>query len=723
MKQGIKSPKKKGVASVPVIMQMENMECGSACLAMILAYYGKWIPLSKLRERCGISRDGVKMSTIAKTARSLGLKAQGYRYEPEEFFKNATFPCVVHWRFKHFIVIKGWRGRYVYINDPAGGALKITMEEFDECFTGVCVCFEPDEGFTPSGSQRSILSYIGSTLKNSKQAFVFVAVATVVTTLSAAIVPAVSRVFVDRILSDRSPEWLLPILILLGVLCGVQIVVGCVQSVYQMKLFGMLGVRGGSRYMWHLFHMPARFFFQRHPGDLQQNEEATRMIAETFIMRVVPILINTVMMVYYIVVMFRYSWILSAIGLTFVFINLLLSRYIANRRINIMRVIKRDMARMMSTSMAGVSMLETIKASGAENNFFGRWSGYQANMSNQLMKYEKVSQVLGSIPGTLIRISSVLILCLGVYFIFRGYFTVGMVMAFQSYLTAFMAPAQQVIDSGQMIQEMRTDMERIEDIMEYPEQKTFAEDDVTGEFRKLKGSIEIDHVTFGYNESAEPLIRDFSLKVEPGSSVAVVGSSGCGKSTILSLISGLYQPWEGTVTFDGRRMEEIPKSVFRGSVAVIDQKIILFHDTIANNIRMWDRSIEDFEIVLAARDAQIHDEILKRKNGYEHVLSEGGSDFSGGERQRLEIARALATDPSVIIMDEATSALDAATENRVVKAVKDRGITCFIVAHRLSTIRDCDKIIVLDRGRVVETGDHEELMKLKGMYHSLVSNN
>jgi len=723
MKKRIKSPIKKGIAAVPVIMQMESMECGAACLAMILAWYGKWISLSRLRELCGISRDGARFSTIAKTARSLGLKAQGYRYELDNFFEHAAYPCIVHWNFTHYIVVKGRRGRYIYVNDPASGEVRMTMEDFDEGYTGISLFLEPDEGFTPSGRQKSMFSYISGTLKNARGALLFTAAATLVTTLSTALVPALSEVFVDRVLSRRSPEWLMPVLLLLGVLCLVQIVTGCVQAVHQMKLFGLLGVNGSSRYMWHLFHMPVRFFFQRHPGDLQQNEDATRMIAETFIMRIVPLLINSVMMLFYLVVMFRYSWLLTVIGLFFVFINLALSRYIAARRINIMRVIRRDTAKMMSSSMAGVGMLDTIKASGAENDFFGRWSGFQANMSNQTMKYEKVSQILGSIPGTLIRLSSVVILCMGVYFVARGYFTVGMVMAFQSYLIAFMNPAQQMIDSGQMIQEMRTDMERIEDIMEYPEYEPFADDDQTEEFRKLKGNIELDHVTFGYSSAQDPLIRDFSLKVAQGSSVAVIGSSGCGKSTLLSLISGLYQPWEGTITFDGMTMDQIPASVFHGSVVVIDQKIILFKDTIANNIRMWDQSLEDFEIVLAARDAQIHEQILKRKGGYNHVLLEGGADFSGGERQRLEIARALVTDPSIIIMDEATSALDAATESRVVQAIKDRGITCFIVAHRLSTIRDCDKIIVLDQGTVKEEGTHEELMKRKGLYYALVNNN
>ena len=530
MKKKIRAPKSSGVARVPIVMQMENMECGAASLAMVLAYYGKWVPLSQLRKLCGVSRDGAKMSTIAKSARMLGLNAQGYRYEVDEFFEKTTYPCIVHWRFTHFVVVCGRRGNTVYINDPASGSEKISLQEFDEAYTGLCLRFSPGEDFEPTGSPRSMVSYLKENLKEAKSTVCFVAAASLIISLTGLLLPAASRVFLDRVLSGTNPGWLKPLLAFLGVLCLIELVVGCVQAVYQMRLFGVLGIRASSRYMWHIFHLPSEFFFQRQPGDLQQNEEANRQISETLILRIVPLITGLVMMLFYAFAMIRYSLFLSAIGFLVVAVDLFLTRYIAARRINILRVMKRDRGKLMTSSMAGVHMIETIKASGAENAYFGRWAGYQANVNEQNTRFEKVTQILGSLPATLIRLSSVLLLCGGVYLVIQGQFSLGCVVAFQSLLTAFMEPALGLVNSDQMIQEMRTDMERIEDIMAYPEYDLLQEDDSEKEYRRIQGDIELRGVTFGYTPLEPPQVENLSIHIPAGSSVAIVGASGCGKS-------------------------------------------------------------------------------------------------------------------------------------------------------------------------------------------------
>ena len=427
------------------------------------------------------------------------------------------------------------------------------------------------------------------------------------------------------------------------------------------------------------------------------------------------------MMVFYLVVMLRYSIPLTVVGLLTLAVNTVVSRYISAKRINITRVSMRDSAKLSSATVAGISMIETIKSSGAENGYFAKWAGYQASVNSSQVKALKIDQKLGILPEIVTFINDSIILILGIYLIIQGKFTYGSVLFFQGLLTSFMAPANTLISSNQLVQEMRTEMERIEDVMEYPDDAVFDETPSDNEMNKLSGNIELKNVVFGYSPLAEPLIKDFNMTVKPGKSVAIVGASGCGKSTMSKLISGLYRQWSGEILFDGKPMNKIPKNVFRGSVAVVDQDIILFEDTIANNIKMWDDSIEDFEMILAAHDAGIHDDIMQRPKGYQHKLIEGGKDFSGGQRQRMEIARALAQEPTVIILDEATSALDAKTEYEVVKAIRNRGITCIVIAHRLSTIRSCDEIIVMEHGEIKDRGTHKELMAGSDIYRSLVS--
>ena len=721
-RQKIKQPLTKGVAKVPVVMQMEALECGAASLAMICAYYNKWIPLEQIRVDCGVSRDGANAKNLLVAARNYGFTAKGYRYEPDDLKKHGKFPCIIHWNFNHFVVLDGFKGKKAVINDPAKGNYTVSMETFDKSFTGICLMFEPNENFVPSGKRKSVLSFAVKRLSGAKVAVVFVVFTTLISALIGVITPAFSRIFMDRLLTHESPDWFYPFLIALSAMSALQLVISALETYYSNRINGKLATIGSSTFMWKVLHLPMEFFSQRLAGDIQGRQGSNAGIANSVVNTFAPLALNAIMMVFYLVVMIRYSWILTLVGLSSLVINAWMSSIISKKRVNITRVSMRDSGKLAGATVAGVEMIETIKASGAENGFFERWAGYQASVNAQKVKYAKINQYLGMIPSVVSTITGIVVLTLGVWFAMEGTFTVGMIMAFQGVLSSFSAPATTFISAGQTIQEMRTQMERVEDVMEYREDDCYKTEVKEESFAKLKGNIELKNITFGYSRLSDPVIKDFSLNIKPGQRVALVGTSGCGKSTISKLVSGLYQPWSGEILYDGKHLSEIDRDVFTGSLAVVDQEITLFEGTISDNIKMWDNSIEDFEMILAARDAQLHEEIMHRDGGYNYRIAEGGKDFSGGQRQRLEIARVLAQDPSIIILDEATSALDAKTEYDLVKAVKDRGITCIVVAHRLSTIRDCDEIIVLDHGVTVERGTHEELYAKGGKYTQLVSN-
>lgn len=723
-KNGIPLPKRSGVAKTPVIMQMEAAECGAASLSMILAYYGKWVPLEQARLDCGVSRDGSNAKNIYRAAMQYGLGAKAYRFEPDDLRQKASYPCILHWGFNHFVVLNGFHRNGAIINDPARGLVTVSMEELDENFTGVCLMFEPKEGFEPGGSKKSVLQFAKQRLEGTAAAFLFVMAVTVATALIGVLQPVFSRIFIDRLLGEGGGAWLSFFLFGITSLAVAEFMLAWMRAVNLLKIQGKFAVVANSEFMWHVLKLPMEFFSQRLAGDIAMRQKANQNIASSLVQTFAPLVMNGVMMVFYLVVMVRYSLPLTCIGMASILINVWLASVISAKRIHITRVLMRDQGNLDGVTYTGIEMIETIKSSGAENGFFEKWSGIQASVNTQRGKYAKLDGYIGVLPAFVVTVSDVFILTIGAWFIIQGNFTTGMLLAFQGFMQAFRNPAQMLLTAGQNIQEMRTNMERIQDVMEYPEEEKYRQDmevDEDVEYGKLQGNVELRNVTFGYSRLEEPLVSDFSISIKQGQRIALVGASGCGKSTVSKLISGLYQPWSGEILIDGMPISKIHHQVFAGSLAVVDQDIILFEDTIANNIKMWDSTIEDYEMILAARDAQLHEDIMQREGGYQYRILEGGKDFSGGQRQRLEIARVLAQDPTIIIMDEATSALDAKTEYDVVNAIKDRGITSIVIAHRLSTIRDCDEIIVMDHGKIAERGTHEQLMALGGRYRELVT--
>ena len=688
---------KSKLAKVPQVMQMEVVECGAASLTMILAHYGKWLPLEEVRAACGVSRDGSSAKMILQAARNYGLDAKGFRMSPEAL--EGKQPAIIHWNFEHFVVFRGFdrKGR-ACINDPGIGPVKWPMEEFRKHYTGVCLTFEPTEKFEKGGQQTSILSYMKKNLNG--------------------VSPLFTRIFLDEILSGKNADWVKWFFIGMGALAVFQFFVVLLQSRYTKRVAGALALKSNKDYLRHLLRLPMSYFAMRHVGDLQQRMHLNQEITNSLIEVLAPQVINIGLLVLYLFLMFSYSFWLTIIGFVAAGVNLAIVHYFANLRINLIRSMEQSEGQYFSATISCIDNMESIKAAGAETGFFKYWSGLWAHKFNVNANADKQQAQMALLPVMANALCSVAVLVLGAYLILQGDLTVGMLMAFQGFMGSFLAPVNELVNGSQKIVEMRSQMERVEDVMKYPEDHRDSEKEILQ--GKLGGLLEMKHVTFGYSPIQPPLIEDFNLRVEPGHSVALVGPSGCGKSTLAKLISGLYKPWSGEILFDGRPIESIPNEELTNSVAVIDQNVVLFDDTIAQNIRMWDPSIEDFTLMMACNDAEIRADIVSRPEGFDTKIVKGGQNFSGGQRQRFEIATALAREPIVLIMDEATSALDPKTEDEVMKRIRSMGPTQIIVAHRLSTIRDCDEIIVMDQGKILQRGRHEELIAQEGFYQKLM---
>ena len=703
---------------VPMVMQMEAVECGAASLAMILAYYGKWLPLEQVREACSVSRDGSSMKNILLAAKTYGLEPSAYKVSAEDL--SGMEPAIIHWNFEHFVVFKGMRKGKAYLNDPGIGPVEIPMDEFRRSFTGVAMTFELTDHFQPSGHPTSIFSYIKHNLSGANEAFWLTFIFTLLLAVVTLTLPLLTRVFFDEILSGRNAQWATIFFCLMAALALFNFIVTLWQQRYSKRIAGQLALRGNINYLRHLLRLPMSFFAMRFVGDLQQRQRLNETITHSLVEVLAPQAINVMLLVLYFILMLSYNYVLTMIGVAAAFVNLAVVHHYAGQRLNMVRSTQQSMGKYYSATVSCLENIESIKAAGAEEGFFQYWSGLWSRMFNKQREMRIQQSEMSLLPTLTSNLLTMAVLLVGAWYILQGDLSVGMLMAFQGFMTAFMAPVEKIVNAGQQLLEMRSQIERVDDVMKYPEDQHA--DGEHSEAGKLLGELELRDVTFGYNRTQPPLIDHFNLHLRAGESVAFVGSSGCGKSTLAKLISGLYKPWSGEILFDGRPIESISSDELTNSIAVVDQNIVLFDDTLSQNIRMWDQSIEDFAILMACSDAQVHSDIMNRPEGLATKVVRGGKNFSGGQCQRFEIATALAREPMILIMDEATSALDPTTEDLVMRHIREMGITQIVVAHRLSTIRDCDHIIVMDAGHVVQQGTHEQLMQQDGLYRQLMEN-
>ena len=708
--------------------KMEAVECGAASLAIILAYYDRVVPLAELRIECGVSRDGSKASNLILAARRYGMEAEGFKAEHLDQLKEISLPFIVFWNFNHFLVVEGFSKQWVFLNDPATGPRRVSWSEFDEGFTGVVLVMTPGTEFTKGGRKPSVIFALSDRLRGSVGAILYCILAGFLLVLPGLIIPVFSQVFVDEILVENRTEWLRPLILGMIITTIFQGILTLLRLRYLRKLRIKLAVGMSTRFLWHILRLPVRFYAQRYAGEVSNRVSLNNKVAQVLSGQLATTVIDAVMILFYAAVMFAYDGVLTLIGICFSTINGLALQWVARHRVDANMRLVQDWGKAHGVGIAALQSIETLKASALESDFFARWSGHYAKAATAQQDLEVTNQMLGVLPILLSSLTSMLILVVGGWRVIDGNLSIGMLVAFQSLILSFQQPVNTLVDFGTTLQELEGDLNRLDDVLGNsldPELEIgrWGNGEIGGRdnFNEpLQGYVELRNVTFGYSHVEPPLIENFCLSLQPGQKLALVGASGSGKSTLSKLISGLYQPWSGEILFDGIPRQEISQDVLASFLSLVEQDIFLFGGTVRDNLTLWDITVPDEQLIKACRDAVIHETVITIPGGYDGELLEGGVNLSGGQRQRLEIARALVKNPAILVMDEATSALDVQTEQMIVENLQQRNCSCILVAHRLSTIRDCDEIIVLERGKVVQRGTHEELWAEGGVYGRLI---
>ena len=704
----------------PTVLQMEAVECGAAALGIVLAHYGKWPPLEALREACGVSRDGSNARNMVRAARTYGLEAKGRRANLAAALSEPV-PYVAFWNFNHFVVVEGVRGRFVFLNDPATGPRRVSREEFDEAFTGVLLAFAPGPDFRRERRPRSRLARLAARTAPVRGGMTLAVLMGISLVVPGLLVPGFSKIFIDNVLIGEREAWLMPLLLVMGATALVMAGLTFLNQSLLLRIRTKLSLSGSARFVWHLLHLPVGFFLQRYPGDIANRIDANDRIAATLAGPLGDSVVAMLRVVFYGAVMVLFDPVLAAIAITLSLLNVAVFRALSRARVDAAQRVQQEFGQFQSASISGIQAIETLKATGADDDYFARWAGFQARHLNNQRRIGTYEVLANAVPPLLMGLTTAAILGVGGYRVMTDQMTIGTLVAFQVLVAGLVQPINQLVAVAGTVQVLGADLDRADDVMRHPRDPSFAVAPRPDAAPRLVGKVELSGVTFGYSPLEPPLVEGFELSVPAGARVALVGASGSGKSTIARLMTGLYRPWSGSILYDGRPIETIDRGVLARSVAVVSQEVHLFSGTVREAVGAWDDTLPEADIVAALRDAAVLTTVAARPGGLDAELSEGGTNLSGGQAQRLEIARALAADPAILILDEATSALDPATEHEIDRAIRRRGMTCVIVAHRLSTIRDADEIVVLDQGKVVERGTHEALMARDGAYRALIA--
>ncbi len=714
------------VVRTPSVLQLEALECGAAALSIVLRYYGCYVSLEELRRRCGVSRDGSKATNILKAARSYGLVAKGYKKEPAGL-REMKLPCIVFWNFNHFVVLEGFDDNRAYINDPACGRRWVTLDEFDQSFTGVVLTAHPGPEFQPTGKPENLYRLAFKHLTTDRPALAFLMLVGLFMILPGLAFPVLTSVFIDRVLLDGDQTWATGILIGYGLATVLHVLLDWMQRWYLLRFQTKLVLLMATRFFWHLLKLPLTFFTQRAPGEVAWRLMLNDNIANVITGELARTVVNALLAVFFFIVMLGFDSVLALASLAVVVANLLILNQISQATQESSLSMSISLGKLQGIAAGGLSVIETLRASAAESAVFGRFGGALAQYIAAHQRVENLGLKYRQLPAVLMLLNEALILCFGGYRVIDGHLTIGMLVAFQALSLSFIIPAMALAGMMTTVQNLRGDLQRVEDVLQYQrdpladEIPEFRPEDMEDGPVKLAGHLEFRDVNFSYAPTDAPLLSDFSLVVRPGERIAIVGRSGCGKSTVAKLVAGLYMQTSGEILFDGKPRDAYSRARLAGSVALVDQDITLFEGTFRENLTMWDPSVSDSDLIAAAKDALIHEFVMSRPEGYDGTVIEGGRNMSGGQRQRLEIARALLSNPRLLVLDEATSALDTATEEVLEHNLRRRGCSCIIIAHRLSTVRDCDRILVLDEGQLVEQGTHKELMAIRnGHYRELV---